>query len=138
MNVLAAGILLVFSSMSMTVGAAEIHGSVEQQSLRAARPASNLLLTLRSSTNVRSARVYSDQAGEFWFHDVPRGEYVLEIWRNGVPDAAGARTREACRIEVTGTDIALPRPLLLHSSSLRTSPELRDCSDGLEHLYTSG
>jgi hypothetical protein len=136
-GLIAAALVFLFALMSAPASAAEIRGSVERRSVGAFRPVPYVLLTLRTSSKGRSARIYSSRDGEFWFHNVPQGIYVLEIWRNGMPDVQNPSSPEACRVEVTGPDISLPR-LRLHNSPLRTSSQIRDCRDGLEHLYVGG
>jgi hypothetical protein len=138
MKAIAAALVLALSCIAMPASASAVHGVVVRKSVQGVRPVPNLLLTLRSSGNVRSVRVYTDAQGEFWFYDVPRGKYVLELWRNGMDDVRNPRSSEACRIEVTGAEISLARPLHLHTRPLRIPTELRDCSVGLEHLYVNG
>jgi hypothetical protein len=129
---------VAFAAASMSAGAfgATVHGTIVQRAIRDIRPVGNMLLTLKSPTGARSARIYTDRAGEFYFYNVPRGKYELEIWRNGMDDNS-ARTLETCRIEIVGPDVQLPK-LRLHSSPLRVPPQVRNCTEGLEHLYTSG
>jgi hypothetical protein len=134
MKALATALLLAAGWLSAHASAATVHGTIQQRSVRDVRPAPNLLLTLRSAANVRSARVYTDRAGEFWFYNVPRGRYVLEIWRSGM-DGNNARALETCLLDVGG-DIALPA-LRLNNSALNPRAELKSCREGLEHLYGS-
>ena len=136
MKALIAAIAIAGAALAVPASAASVHGSLVQQSVRTVRPVSNMLITLRSEKNVRSARVYTDRSGEFWFYDVPRGRYIVEIWRNGMDDST-PQTQEVCRIEVAGADVTLPR-LRLHNSPMRPNARTRSCGDGLEHLYLSG
>jgi hypothetical protein len=130
----AAIVIMAAASACADAGAASVHGKLVQRSIKDIRPVPNMLLTLRTQGNVRSARIYSDRAGEFWFYNVPRGSYVLEIWRNGIDESRTAML-EACRIDVLDRDVNLEPPLRLHSRPVRPGAKPIACSKGLEHLY---
>jgi hypothetical protein len=135
MKILSAAIVIVAAASACAeAGAASVHGQLVQSSIKYIRPVPNMLMTLRAQGNVRSPRIYTDRAGEFWFYNVPRGSYVLEIWRNGI-DESNTRTLEACRIDVVDGDVNLDPPLRLHSRPVRPGANPIACSKGLEHLY---
>jgi hypothetical protein len=134
MRTLTAAILLAAAAFCTDAAAATVHGKLVQRSIKTIRPVPNMLLTLRSQAGSRSARIYSDRAGEFWFYNVPRGSYVLEIWRNGI-DENNTRTLETCRLDVLDGDLNLEPPLRLHSYPVRPGVSPISCSKGLEHLY---
>jgi hypothetical protein len=133
MRTLTAAFLLAAAAFCADAGAATVHGKLVQRSITTIRPVPNMLLTLRSQAGARSSRIYSDRAGEFWFYNVPRGSYVLEIWRDGMSDST--RTLETCRIDVLDRDVNLDAPLRLHSRPVRPGVSPISCSKGLEHLY---
>jgi hypothetical protein len=133
MKPLAAALVVAAGWLPAQALAATVHGAIVQRSIRDVRPVPNLLVTMKSSANVRSARIYTDRVGEFWFYNVPRGRYLLEIWRNGL-DENNTRTLETCQIDVGADDVALPA-LRLHNSPLKPRSALKSCREGLEHLY---
>jgi hypothetical protein len=134
MKTFTAAILFAAAAFCANAGAATVHGKLVQRSIKTIRPVPNMLLTLRSQAGPRSSRIYTDRTGEFWFYNVPRGSYVLEIWRNGI-DESNTRTLEACRIDVVDGDLNLDPPLRLHSRPVRPGVNPISCSKGLEHLY---
>jgi hypothetical protein len=134
MKTLTAAILFAAAAFCADAGAATVHGKLVQRSITTIRPVPNMLLTLRSQAGARSSRIYSDRAGEFWFYNVPRGSYVLEIWRDGIDETRTAML-EACRIEVLDRDVEIDPPLRLHSRPMRSGATPIACSKGLDHLY---
>jgi hypothetical protein len=127
------GAVLFAIACSGSAAAGTVHGKLVQRSISSIRPVPNMLLTLRSAGNARSVRVYTDRAGEFWFYNVPGGSYALEIWRNGM-DENNTRATESCKLDVTdaGADTGTLR---LHNRPLRRGVQVRNCREGLEHLY---
>ncbi|HEX8844150.1 MAG TPA: carboxypeptidase-like regulatory domain-containing protein [Pyrinomonadaceae bacterium] len=58
-----------------------VRGKVERKAKSSKYPAPNVRLTLAvRSTKVRSAPVYTDDDGMYYFRNVTPGQYILEIW----------------------------------------------------------
>jgi hypothetical protein len=129
--------VLAAAGLAGSAAAGTVHGVLVRNTVTGVKPAANIVLTLNGTSGhraIRSARVFTDMGGEFWFYDLPAGSYELEIWRNG----HGVGQPEKCRVAVPAptASIALPRPLRLQASRVKTRPELRNCSEGLEHIYS--
>jgi hypothetical protein len=127
------GAVLFALACSGSAVAATVHGKFVQRSITSIRAVPNVLLTLRSANNARSARVYTDRAGEFWFYNVPRGSYTLEIWRNGM-DENKTRATETCKLDVSDGEAEIGT-LRLHNRPVRPGAPAKSCREGLEHLY---
>lgn len=129
--------VLLAAAFSGAAAAGTVHGLLTRNSVAGVKPAPNIVLTLSGTSGnraIRSARVFTDLRGEFWFYDLPAGSYELEIWRNG----HGVGQPEKCKVAVpaSAANVVLSRPLRLQSSRAKTKPEVRSCTEGLEHLYS--
>lgn len=57
-----------------------VHGRVFRQTPSGSYPVPYVRLTLFAQGRGRSAPVYSASDGNYYFHNIPPGEYILEVW----------------------------------------------------------
>lgn len=85
---LASVLLLMTSGMIATDRAAgqsggTVRGKISWCTGTGTYPAPNLRVALLTLDKARSSVSYSDTYGFYYFHDIPGGDYFLEVWSRG-------------------------------------------------------
>jgi hypothetical protein len=67
----------LLSALTVSAFAATVRGKLQDSQQQ---PKGYVAVTLYSSRTGRSAAVYTGADGMYYLHDVPAGEYFLEVW----------------------------------------------------------
>ena len=83
-NILTFSVIAIIVLLSSVSQAETVRGRILRQGPFGIYPAQGIHLTLYSQAIGRSAPAFSDASGMYYFQNVPRGPFVLEIWANNV------------------------------------------------------